>query len=172
MKKHSKLRLIGALCNNASPKNDGDKKELLGDPIEIALVHLVNTSGSSVDELKIQYERISEMPFSSETKIMGTLHKILSRYFVAAKGSVEHLLEKCSKIHLGTTIKELSKNEREKILLDSEQMVSNGLRVLAFAYRDEDEINKDDYLNSLVYVAMIGFIWTPALGYQRSCSFL
>lgn len=163
-----KLRLIGALCNNASPKNDDDKKEFLGDPIEIALVHLANASGSSVEELKLQYERIGEVPFSSETKIMGTLHKNSSRYFVAAKGSVEHLLEKCSKIQLGATIKELSENERKKILLDSEQMASNGLRVLAFAYRDEAEINKEDYLNTLVYVAMIGFIDPPRLDIKEA----
>ena len=164
----NQLKLIGALCNNATPKNDDDKKKWLGDPIEVALVHLVNASGSSVDELKKQYERLGEMPFSSETKIMGTLHKNEGRYFVAAKGSVEHLLEKCSKIQLGETVKDLSENERKKILLDSEQMASNGLRVLAFAHRDEAEINEEDYLNGLVYVAMIGFIDPPRLDIKEA----
>jgi len=164
----NQLKLIGALCNNATPKNDDDKKKWLGDPIEVALVHLVNASGSSVDELKKQYERLGEMPFSSETKIMGTLHKNEGRYFVAAKGSVEHLLEKCSKIQLGETVKEMSENERKKILLDSEQMASNGLRVLAFAHRDEAEINEEDYLNGLVYVAMIGFIDPPRLDIKEA----
>ncbi len=162
------LRLIGALCNNASPKDDDENKELTGDPIEIALVHLANSSGSSVEELKLQYERIGEMPFSSETKIMGTLQKNSGRYYVAAKGSVEHLLEKCSKIQLGVTIKDLSGNERNKILQDSEQMASNGLRVLAFAYRDESEIDKGDYMNSLVYVAMIGFLDPPRLDIKEA----
>jgi len=163
-----KLRIIGALCNNASPKNDDDKKKLMGDPIEIALVHLVNTSGSSVEDIKSDYERIGEMPFSSETKIMGTLHTHSSKHFVAAKGSVEHLLEKCSKIQWGTTIKELSENERKQILLDSEQMASNGLRVLAFAYKDDAEIQEEDYLNSLVYVAMIGFLDPPRLDIKEA----
>ncbi len=163
-----KLILIGALCNNASQKNENDKKEFLGDPIEIALVHLANTSGSSVEEIKLQYERIGEIPFSSETKIMGTLHKNSNSDFAAAKGSVEHLLEKCSKIQVGAIIKELSGNDREKILLDSEQMASNGLRVLAFAYREEAEINEEDYLNSLVYVAMIGFLDPPRLDIKEA----
>jgi P-type Ca2+ transporter type 2C len=163
-----KLRLIGALCNNASPKNGDDKKELLGDPIEIALVHLANASGSSAEELKVQYERIDEKPFSSETKIMGTLHKNSNGYFVAAKGSVEHLLEKCSKIQLGATINELSEDERKKILLVSERMAADGLRVLAFAFKDETEMNKDDYLNSLVYVAVIGFLDPPRLDIKEA----
>lgn len=162
------LILISALCNNASPKNEGEKKELLGDPIEISLIQLVNSLGSSVEELKLQYERIGEIPFSSETKIMGTLHKNLNSYFVAAKGSTEHLLKKCSKIKLGATIKELTKSEREKILLDSEQMASSGLRILAFAYKDEAKINKDDYLDSLVYVAMIGFLDPPRLDIKEA----
>jgi len=162
-----KLRLIGALCNDASPKNENEK-EFLGDPIEIALVYLANTSGSSVKDLNLQYERIGEIPFSSETKIMGTLHKNSERFFVAAKGSVEHLLLKCTKIQLGKVIKELSENEREKILLNSEQMASNGLRVLAFAYKDETDINKEEYLNNLVYVAMIGFIDPPRLDIKEA----
>ena len=57
-----KLRLIGALCNNASPKNDDDKKEFLGDPIEIALVYLTHQI-LSVQEIKLQYERIGEYTF-------------------------------------------------------------------------------------------------------------
>jgi Ca2+-transporting ATPase len=70
-----KLLLIGALCNNASTKIDDVKAKWMGDPIEIALVHLANASGLSFEELKAQNERIGEMPFSSDTKIMGTLHK-------------------------------------------------------------------------------------------------
>lgn len=163
-----KLRIIGALCNNATFNNGVDKKELLGDPIEIALINLVKASGLSVEELKVQYERIGEMPFSSDTKTMATLHKIENRFFVAAKGAVEQMLEKCSKIQYGVTIKELGENERKKILLDSEDMASNGLRVLAFAYREEAEINEENYLNTLIYVAMIGFIDPPRLDIKEA----
>ncbi|KOY84558.1 ATPase [bacterium 336/3] len=158
-----KLRLIGALCNNASLKSGNDTTALIGDPIEIALVHLTNASGASSEELKLQYERIGEVPFSSDTKIMATFHKSPSGNFVAAKGSVEQLLEKCNKLQTGTTIKELSDEERKKIVSDSEKMAMDGLRVLAFAFREEAEINKDDYLNSLIYVAMIGFLDPPRL---------
>lgn len=108
------MRLIGALCNNASAKDSNDKTKLLGDPIEIALIHLANASGTSYEELKLPYERIGEMPFSSETKIMGTLHKNANGKFVAAKGSVEHLLEKCNKLQIGTTTIDLSEAERKR----------------------------------------------------------
>lgn len=158
-----KLRLIGALCNNAPQKEDGEKSVFTGDPIEIALVDLANASGTSAEELKTEYERIGEMPFSSETKIMGTLHKSTKGYFIAAKGSVEHLLEKCNKLQSGTATEELTKEKRKNILSESEKMAADGLRVLAFAFKEEAEIDKDDYLNSLVYTAMIGFLDPPRM---------
>jgi Ca2+-transporting ATPase len=163
-----KLRLIGALCNNTTSKKSDDKAALTGDPIEIALIHLTNASGAAAEELKLQYERIGEIPFSSETKIMATLHKSSNGNFVAAKGSVEHLLEKCSKLQTGTTTKELSAEEKTIILSESEKMAADGLRVLAFAFREEAKIDTNNYLNSLVYVGMIGFLDPPRLDIKEA----
>jgi Ca2+-transporting ATPase len=163
-----KLILIGALCNNASANNGNNKTELIGDPIEIALIHLADASGSNAEELKFQYNRTGEIPFSSDTKIMGTLHKNSNGYFVAAKGSVEHLLVKCINLQTGGTIKVLSNEDRKNILTESEKMAADGLRVLAFAFREEAKINKDDFLNSLVYVGMIGFLDPPRLDIKEA----
>lgn len=157
-----KLVLIGALCNNATTKQEEDKKKLLGDPIEIALIHLANASGTTADKLKTEYERISEMPFNSESKMMGTLHKSKIGNFVAAKGSVEHLLEKCDRIIFGETEKKLN-DDRNKIIAESEKMAADGLRVLAFAYKEESDISKDNFLNNLVYAGIIGFLDPPRL---------
>ena len=157
-----KLILIGALCNNATVKTAKTKKKLLGDPIEIALINLANTSGSSADDFHTQYERTGEVPFNSEIKIMGTLHKNTEGgYFVAAKGSVEHLIEKCKQTQSGATIKALGEKEKKTILAESEKMAAQGLRVLAFAYREGKEFAKDDFLKDLVYVGMIGFLDPP-----------
>ena len=158
-----KLILIGALCNNAAAKNEEDKKKILGDPIEIALIHLADASGTTADKLKEANERIGEMPFNSDTKIMGTAHKNNEGNFVAAKGSVEHLLEKCTRIIFDETENDLSEDERKKIIAESEKMAAEGLRVLAFAYKEEKEINKEDFLNGLVYTGMIGFLDPPRM---------
>jgi Ca2+-transporting ATPase len=162
------LRLTGALCNNSFAKNGDDNTELTGDPIEIALVQLANASGTTAQELKLQYERIGEIPFSSDTKVMATLHKSANGNFVAAKGSVEHLLEKCSKLQIGSIIIDLGEKEKKSIISDSEKMAADGLRVLAFAYREEAVIDTTDYLNALVYVAMIGFLDPPRLDIKEA----
>lgn len=157
-----KLRLTGILCNDASTKVDGHEKKITGDPIEIALLQLTNASGANADDLKNQYERIGEVPFSSDTKIMGTLHKSAQGNFVAAKGSVEHLLEKCAKIQSGTSITDWNTEHKNKVLAESESMAGNGLRVLAFAYK-EGEFSSDNFLSDLVYVGMVGFLDPPRL---------
>ena len=158
-----KLILIGALCNNAAPKQDDDKKKLLGDPIEIALIYLADASGTTANKLKEAYERISEMPFNSDTKVMGTLHKNKTGNFIAAKGAVEHLLEKCKALIFNENVKELGDDDRKKIIAESEKMAAEGLRVLAFAYKEGKDINKEDFLNDLVYTGMIGFLDPPRL---------
>lgn len=159
-----KLKLIGALCNNASVVKEGEeKKKALGDPIEIALIQLANTSDTALETTKSQYERIAEIPFNSDTKTMATLHQSANGYFVAAKGSVEHLLEKCTKTQSGIAINELNEDEKKYILDTSETMAMQGLRVLAFAYSEGQDIDKEDYLKDLIYVGMIGFLDPPRL---------
>jgi Ca2+-transporting ATPase len=163
-----KLKLIGALCNDASLKTSEEKKKAVGDPIEIALLQLANTSGTTAEELQAQNERIAEVPFNSVAKIMGTLNKSHTGNMVAAKGSVEHLLKHCVKMQSGATIKELSEADKTTLLAESEKMSSQGLRVLAFAYREEPEIKEDNFLTELVYVGMIGFLDPPRLDIKEA----
>ena len=158
-----KLKIIGALCNNASIEMNGEEIKEKGDPIEIALIHFTNASGASFDAIKKEHERIGEVPFSSDTKIMGTLHKTGNGQFVAAKGSVEDLLAKCNQSQSGATIKTLGEEDKKNMLASSEKMAAEGIRVLAFAYKESNEINKEDFLNDLVFVGMIGFLDPPRM---------
>jgi len=162
-----KLRLIGTLCNDASVKADTEKKKATGDPIEIALLQLTAASGANTEALKKEYERLSEVPFNSDTKIMGTLHQGPEKNFVAAKGSVEDLLTKCSQMQSGTSIGEFTSTEKSNVLSESEKMSANGLRVLAFAYK-EGTIETENYLTDLIYVGMIGFLDPPRLDIKET----
>lgn len=162
-----KLILIGTLCNNASAETDSEKKKATGDPIEIALLHLTSASEANAEVIKNEYERLNEVPFNSVTKIMGTLHQGPDKNFVAAKGSVEDLLIKCSKIQSGASITELTSTEKTNVLAESEKMSANGLRVLAFAYK-EGTFQNENYLSDLIYVGMIGFLDPPRLDIKET----
>jgi Ca2+-transporting ATPase len=157
-----KLRLIGTLCNDAASNDDGEKKETTGDPIEVALLQLTVASGANAEDLKSSHERVNEVPFSSDTKIMATLHKSGTGHLVAAKGSVEHLLPKCSKIQSGADVAAWNDDDKNMALSESEKMAANGLRVLAFAYK-EGEFTTENYINDLIYVGLIGFLDPPRL---------
>lgn len=150
-----KLILTGALCNNASKDT--------GDPVEIALVNLANSTELNTGRLNKQYLRVAELPFNSDIMMMGTLHKTSSGFFAAAKGSVEHLLERCTKMQLGPVIETLDKENRDIILKKSEEMAASGLRVLAFAYKEGAELNDENYLDELVYTGMVGFLDPPRM---------
>lgn len=160
-----KLILIGTLCNDATAETE--KKKATGDPIEIALLHLTAASEANAETLNNEYERLNEVPFNSVTKIMGTLHQGPDKNFVAAKGSVEDLLVKCSKVQSGTSITDLTSTEKSNILAESEKMSANGLRVLAFAYK-EGTFQNEKYLSDLIYVGMIGFLDPPRLDIKET----
>lgn len=159
-----KLLLTGVLCNNATiaaEEKSGEQKKVSGDPVEVALIQIAIAAGLDIDALLTEYIRIEEVPFSSEIMMMGTLHQTSSGYFAAAKGSVEKLLEKCSQIQSGTLIENLDAESRNAILLKSEKMASSGLRVLAFAYRSGKAPDPQNFLNSLIYIGMAGFLDPP-----------
>lgn len=163
-----KIILIGSLCNNSVTTNTNESTHITGDPIEVALTKLVKICGLSIEDIHSKYQRVDEVPFSSETKSMGTLHSTAEGYFVAAKGSVEHLLDKCNRIQLHESIIELSEENRTLILNESEKMASNGLRVLAFAYNQSNTIDQGNFMESLIYTGMIGFIDPPRLDVKDS----
>ncbi|MDB5060750.1 MAG: ATPase [Mucilaginibacter sp.] len=161
-----KLLLTGVLCNNATfipSAKEGSNLTLTGDPVEVALMQISAAAGKNIDELTKKYVRIAEIPFSSEIMMMVTLHQTGSGNFAAAKGSVEQLLEKCSKTLIGTDIENLDDDGKKAILLTSEKMAAEGLRVLGFACRDDEKLNETNYMNDLVYTGMAGFLDPPRL---------
>lgn len=156
---YEELTTIAALCNNASIENiKGEVKET-GDPLEVALLHLSSAAGKR-DAAKT-YPRISEEPFNSDTKTMGTVHKHNNGYYVAAKGSVEQLLEHCSSLLTNGEILPLGTDRKSAIIRNSDEMSEKGLRVLAFAYRTGSDIDPGQMMNELIYAGMIGFLDPP-----------
>ena len=68
----------------------------------------------------------------------------------------------------GETISNLSSDLKKNILSESEQMAGEGLRVLAFAYRDDDGLTKENFLDELTYVGIIGFLDPPRLDIKEA----
>ncbi|MBK9737581.1 MAG: cation-translocating P-type ATPase [Saprospiraceae bacterium] len=162
------LKIVAALCNNASFSMASKKEKAIGDPVEISLLRLANTSGLSYHDVQKKYKRVGEIPFDAVSKMMATIHKNDKVSFIAAKGAAEHLLEKCSHIQYGDHQQKLTATDKKKILETSDNMSQNGLKVLAFAYQEAPGLNENDFLKELVYIGLIGFLDPPRLDIKKA----
>ncbi len=145
------LARVAALTNNASI--DGKKKKALGDPLEIALLEFAGAAGVELGKLAQEFPREAEEPFSSDTRFMATLHKHQKGHFVAVKGALEAVLTLCSG---------LDKHERDEQQQLSEAMAVEGLRTLAFAYRESTAKPGEKFVGkNLTYLGLIGFLDPP-----------
>ena len=145
------------LCNTASIGND--TKET-GDPLEIGLLKFAMAQGTKIEVLRKENPIFKEEPFSSETKIMATLHQGTDGFFVYAKGAIEELINRCTHITNGTTDSEFTKDLKSTWLNDSEKLAASGLRVIAAAYKKSKQ-DETDLSSGLTFAGLFGMVDPP-----------
>jgi Ca2+-transporting ATPase len=151
---------IAVLCNTATYQKEEGKYKVSGDPMEVSLLRMANNSGINLKDYD-SFVKADEIPFSSELKIMGTLHiNAQKNYYLSAKGAVEELLKYCSNLLEGNEINPLTESKKNQWLSWAETQSKAGLRMLAFAFKETNEIEKD-YLHHLTFVGLVGFIDPP-----------
>jgi Ca2+-transporting ATPase len=159
--------LSGAvLCTNAQY----DGKNVFGDLTEGALIVAAAKAGLWKGDLEKVYPRIGEIPFTSERKRMTTIHKSADGRIIAfMKGAPEVVLQLCTHILKGGSVKRLTKREMKVILSINEQMASEALRVLGVAYRELDfdpnslggEKAHELIEGGLIFLGLLGMIDPP-----------
>ncbi len=154
------LLKIGLLCNNSYLEHDGGW-HVIGDPTEGAL--LVAAKKANINEI---YPRITELPFDSERKLMSTLHTTPRGITAFVKGASEVVLELCTYIYEGDSVRLLSSEDRDRIIGANKVMAQEALRVLAFAEKNlESEVCRE-YTAScvehdLIFVGLMGMMDPP-----------
>ncbi|MEC1742976.1 cation-translocating P-type ATPase [Schinkia azotoformans] len=140
-----------ALCNDAV----FTEEEHSGDPTEIALVAAAHVAGFEKQILDKNYERIFEIAFDSDRKMMTTVHHHGGRYFVMVKGALESILPKIRV----TTL------EVDKIKNVANEMSAEALRVLAIAYKEiptfDNSMTSEDLEKELIFLGLTGMIDPP-----------
>jgi len=155
---------IGLLCNNAiieNPEDELHKWNIVGNSTEKALLLAGRTAGLKKEELEKKEPRVAEIPFDSEYKFMATRHRVKmfrgKKYIAYAKGAPEKLLPLISFVDVEGEKKTLTNTRKTEIQKQCEDLTSTGLRVIAVAYRleeDDAEFTKEN-LNNLVFVGLI-----------------
>ena len=130
-----------------------------GDPTEGALVVAAAKAGMHKMDLDKTYPRIDEIPFTSETKRMTTLHKMDGTTVAFSKGAPEILLDSCTRHLTAEGEVPLDPASREQILEVATQMAAEALRVLAVATRSAVRIDHAE--QEMTFLGLLGMIDPP-----------
>jgi potassium/sodium efflux P-type ATPase len=158
----------GSLANNAGLRQAGDGSwEIQGDPTEAAF--LVAEKKLGLDERRsARFERVSEIPFSSDRKMMSSIERDLEHagdLIIVTKGAPDVLMARCSRMRVGMEVLPFDEGRRSQALADVEHLSDEALRTLAVAYRPldpgQDPTGPQDLEQDLIFVGTVGIIDPP-----------
>ncbi|ABB74831.1 Ca2+-transporting ATPase [Nitrosospira multiformis ATCC 25196] len=161
---------IADRASNAVLQHNADGWRVEGDPTEGALIVAARKAGLEADALDARFERVGELPFTSERKLMTTLHankKKRECLLVFTKGAPDALLTRCSLELVGEETRALTPERRSEILKLNEELAAEALRSLGVAFRslpaDAFEADRADESieYNLVFVGLIGMLDPP-----------
>lgn len=171
---------LGSMCTDVTLgiRNQTNEKYNLGEiyiadgePTEKAIVQKALDSNINKEKLYREYERITDIPFSSERKLMTTIHKTEDGYRIITKGAPDVLINKCNRYYFNGTELNLDNNNKNKIKIINEEMAQKALRILAVGYKDVKELPEQldvNIENNLTFVGLIGMIDPPREGVKES----
>ena len=154
-----RLLNFSILCNDSSNANGQE----IGDPTETALINLGSRLGREAFEVRDVYDRKSEIPFDSDRKLMSTAHVFSGRHVMVVKGAVDVLLTRMTHIRRGEMVEPMTAERKAEIEAQNLEFSRDGLRVLAFAYKEIEE-NREITLedeNDLTFLGLIAMMDPP-----------
>jgi P-type Ca2+ transporter type 2C len=165
----------GSLANDAVLRDDGGEWTVQGDPTEAAFL-VAEAKLGATEARRARFERVGEVPFTSERKLMSTLEADVERegrIDVVTKGAPDVLLARCTHERVAGEVRRLTDTRRSEIAADVERLADLALRTLAVAYRplpdvepppgsaDEAHGSWEALERELVYLGMVGIIDPP-----------
>jgi len=156
------LLQIGVLNNNSQIANNKGW-QCIGDPTEGALLVSAEKAGMNIHRMQEQCSRLREIEFTSERKIMTTVHKIGKETVAYMKGAPEIVLQCCSQMLVNGKIVRLNKERKTKILEKNNEFASKALRVLGFAYKPRvtQKTSDKDLEKDMIFVGLQAMIDPP-----------
>ncbi len=157
-------------ANNAVLQERGGTWSVQGDPTEGALIVAARKAGLLPQELDARYARIGEVPFSSERKLMTTVHtdaERADRLIAVTKGAPDVLLAHCTHELVGEDAVALTQARRAAIMASNDDLAAEALRTLGVAFRSlpaataEGAAFDETVERDLVFIGLIGMIDPP-----------
>lgn len=149
--------LYDALLTNDSSIVDGKG---IGDPTEYALLEMFDRIPKH-SGIKTDRQRLEEIPFDSMRKLMTTKYRIDGHSTILTKGAVDVLLECCVSVQYGNQIVAMTESEKAKIKAQNQAFSQQGLRVLAFAYKESGATLDLDAEYGFTFLGLISMVDPP-----------
>jgi P-type Ca2+ transporter type 2C len=161
----------GSLAGNADLRQaHGGAWEIHGDPTEAAFLVAERKlrAGEVTERRRRRFERVAEIPFTSERKLMTTIerdHEHGDLLVAITKGAPDVLLGRCTRARVGSEVVALDETLRARLLVDVDALSDAALRTLAVAYRPlapgEDQAAGEALESELIFVGTVGMIDPP-----------
>jgi Ca2+-transporting ATPase len=133
-----------------------------GDPMETSIVEAAIKT-ESFEGHHGTVILVDEQPFSSERKMMTTAFRVDGHIDVFSKGAPDILLTKCKNALVGSSVKQLNDDIRERIHKINEELAKKAYRVIACAYKNIDDYSQDEeeLERDLIFAGLIVFYDPP-----------
>lgn len=151
------------LPNDGKLSVEGNESKTAGDPTETAFIDMGLRYGVNKNDLDRDIERVAEVPFDSDRKMMSTVNRDSDGTItVYVKGGVDEVLSCCDRIVIDGGVRDITDADRKSIDEANSSMAERALRVLAAAYKEADgvpsDISPEGVEHSLVFAGMAGMI--------------
>jgi len=145
------------LCNNAEQSQD---KIIVGDATETSLLNFLIDKNIDIDNIRKRNNRLSEIPFDSNRKIMSTINTTSDGIYMFSKGAYDYLINKCEYILINGQIKTLTFSQKQEIDKAISTLASKAERIIAVAQKKciNEQDTKED---GLIFVGLAGIIDPP-----------
>lgn len=152
--------LYDAILTNDSAIVDGKG---IGDPTEFALLEMADRISLDDEVLRDMMHRMEELPFDSERKLMSTKYSLRGIPTVLTKGALDVILGRSTHIRFSDGIREMTEADRETIEAQNRAFSQQGLRVLAFAYKEveEEDILSVENETDYIFLGLVSMIDPP-----------
>lgn len=149
------LDMGSTLCNDSEITENGEE---IGDPTEVALLRYAEKRGIDYKEMREKYDRLSEIPFDSDRKLMSTVNSINGNSMMFTKGGPDVVFSRCKEaLNDGDNVL-ITQEIIDKYKKKNEEFSNKALRVLAFAMKDVPDEHFVPCLEDEVDMTLVGLM--------------
>lgn len=149
------LLMYASLCCNSAIEKKHGKIIAVGEPTENAILNALVKTTLKYQNIIKEYPRIKEIPFSSETKLMTTVHKSNGGYIQITKGAPDILISKCSHFYNENKEMQFGVTQRNAAHKANSDMASDALRVIAVSLKRISSPSQA-IVSDMVFLGLIG----------------